>query len=350
MTKIPKGLPLDPTTKYLLDLGHKPIHEGKVRNTFKLPSVGLLPVATDRISIFDFVLNATVPRKGEYLTAITHFIMMDILKDIPNHLIPSKLNPAFNAVYDLKMTTMPDLPLGRCLVVEDLTGQLDKFELIFRMYIGGSVYKKYLTTGKVAGQKIPLNLPKWSKLEKPIFTPSTKETEGHDVNITSQKYFRAMKKLGVDAKPFISTLREACVRYHAYCAERGILILDTKYEGSSLLRKIADEILTPDSSRYTTIESWEKAVAEGKDPIFLDKEVVRIYGKKVETPFLNEKNEQIIGINNLNPKNQMHVDFVHSLTIPEEVINAAVERYQEIFQRLVGMTLDKYQKEKMGVW
>ena len=349
MTKIPKNLPLDPATKYLFGSGQSPVYRGKVRNTFKLPSNDLLQVATDRISIFDFVLNATVPRKGEYLTAITHFIMTDILKDIPNHLLPSKLNPTFNAAYDLKMITLPDLPIGRCLVVENLTGDLDEYELIFRMYIGGSVYKKYLATGKVAGQKLPPNLPKWSKLKKPIFTPSTKETEGHDVNITSQKYFRGMKRLGIDAKPFINTLRNACVRYHAYCAARGILILDTKFEGSSFLGKIADEILTPDSSRYTTIESWEKSVQEGKDPIFLDKEVVRIYGKSVGTPFFNEEKEKIVGINNLDPKNQEHVDFVHSLTIPGGVIESAGDRYKEIFERLVGMTLDEYQKEKMGV-
>jgi phosphoribosylaminoimidazole-succinocarboxamide synthase len=126
---------------------------------------------------------------------------------------------------------------------------------------------------------------------------------------------------------------------YAYAEERGIIILDTKFEAADGC--VVDEILTPDSSRFADKEDWQKALAAGKEPTFYDKEVVRQWGKQVETPF------GLTGINNLDPENDEHVAFVHSLFIPPEVIDEAGQRYHEIVLRLTGLTLEQYQKDAM---
>jgi phosphoribosylaminoimidazole-succinocarboxamide synthase len=122
----------------------------------------------------------------------------------------------------------------------------------------------------------------------------------------------------------------------------GILILDTKLEGSKY-GMIADEIFTPDSSRFTTVKDFKQAINEERDPIFFDKEPVRIWGKTIKTPF------NIIGINNLDPKNKEHVDFVHSLIVPAKIIEDTQSRYHWIFEALTGFTLASYQKKFMFI-
>ncbi len=142
-------------------------------------------------------------------------------------------------------------------------------------------------------------------------------------------------------------LIDAYMKAYAYASEKGIFILDTKFEigvcpdGSVA---IIDEGLTPDSSRFTSADDWEKAMAENRDPIFYDKEPVRVWGKTIETPFFDSKCEHIVGIHKLNPGNSDHVDFVHSLKVPEEIITATTERYCNIFQTLTDHSLENYQK------
>lgn len=308
--------------------------QGKVRDWYKLSPSLLLLVATNRISIFDFILNGEVPRKGEVLTALTHFwLTSDLFWEFPNHLEQAEGNPLKNQAVGLKIYN-PDIPLERALVVRKT--EIPPYEMIYRHHIGGSVFKKYQETGMAGGHKLPPNLPKWSVLPEPIFTPSTKAKEGHDVNIDADAYFKAMGDKGRQADKMFKAVY---MRAYAYAKEQGILILDTKFEGLDIL---ADEVLTPDSSRFTTVLDWEMAMAEGRDPIFYDKELVRIWGKGLETPWGT-------GIHNLDPNNPEHTEFVHSVVIPDNIIQETTSRYLQIFQMLVRMDLDTYQREVMRV-
>jgi phosphoribosylaminoimidazole-succinocarboxamide synthase len=268
---------------------------------------------------------------------MTHFWLTQVIMDLPNHLVLDANN--FNAAS--KLTDLfPELPVERCLVVKDFSGQLDEFELIFRKHPGGSIWKDYLETGIISGQVMPEGLTKWQCLDWAIFTPSTKEVEGHDINKEASHYFETM---GEASQEFIAALTAAYEQAYAYAKTKGILILDTKFEGSSKLGVLADEVLTPDSSRFCEISNWEESIANKKDPDFWDKQIVREWGKKVETPF------GTTGINSLDPKNQEHLDFVHSVEVPGEVIKKVSERYLEIFSKLTGMELYDYQAKKMGI-
>ncbi|MDP2932540.1 MAG: phosphoribosylaminoimidazolesuccinocarboxamide synthase, partial [bacterium] len=314
-------------------------------------SDSLLVVATDRISIFDFVLNALVPKKGEVLTALTHFWLTKVLHEFNHHLVESGTHPGFNDAWDLREDFLHALPLERCLVIEDMKGKLYPFEMIFRHHLGGSVFKSYQETGIVGGQQLPANLPKWLKLNSPLFTPSTKEDVGHDVNVDADYFYSQMAKkgMGVGARQAVYMLELAYATAYAYAQTKRILILDTKFEVASG-PKIVDEVLTPDSSRFVLKEDWELAMAEGREPNFLDKQPVRDWGAKILTPFKNEVNRMpTIGINRLSPANPSHVAFVHGLHVPEEVIADTTARYLKIFEMLTGQSLSDYQKNDMGV-
>jgi len=321
---------------------------GKVRDTYYLNDDRLLVVATDRISIFDFVLNALVPQKGEVLTALTHFWLTEVLYNFKHHLIKSDQSE-YNAAHDLQGGPFTDLPLERCLVVKNLSGCVWPFEMIYRHHIGGSIYKKYLETGMAGGQVITPNLPQWSKLDKPIFTPSTKEDVGHDVNVDADYFFRHMEEGGVRyAHEVANMLAEAYAIAYAYAEQKGILILDTKFETAAGI--IIDEIITPDSSRFVLKEDWEDAMEKRRSPDFHDKQPVRDLFMKVMTPFLNKKDgSPITGINNLDPENNEHVTFVHGLEVPEEIISGTTKRYLDIFERITGRALADYQRNAMGV-
>jgi phosphoribosylaminoimidazole-succinocarboxamide synthase len=350
MAKIPVNFQKDSLSEYLQKNGLKRISQGKVRDTYYLDEDRLLVVASDRISVFDFVLNALIPKKGEVLTALTHFWLTKILL-FENHLIPSKGNEmgfTENAAADLKENGLSELPLERCLVVKNLTGKMYPFEMIYRHHIGGSVFKSYQKTGSAGGHQLPLGLPKWSKLDSPIFTPSTKEDVGHDVNVDANYFFTEMEKAGhgSEALKTVNMLSEVYAMAYKYAEKKGILILDTKFEVAGEI--IADEILTPDSSRFALKTDWKQALAEGRDPKFHDKQPVRDVMAKVATPFFNDKNQPITGINNLNPENEEHVAFVHGLEIPEDVIAGTTERYLKIFKMITGMNLESYQLGELG--
>lgn len=224
--------------------GYPRIHQGKVRDTYRIDYELLLVLATDRLSIFDFVLPVVIPGKGMVLTALTHYWLTQVFNDYPHHLVNSDIDQKRNVIHELKYS-IPGLDLRRCLGVKDLGHEMLDFEMIFRHHIGGSVYKKYLETGMAGGHQLPLDLPKWSKLEEPIFTPSTKEDVGHDINVDAEYFFG---KVGEEGKKTIAMLTEIYKKAYALAAENGIRILDTKFEGT--LTTLADEILTPDSSRF----------------------------------------------------------------------------------------------------
>lgn len=341
MAHIPKNLLKNNwLDEYLIGHGFELVGRGKVRDTWKREEGRLLVIATDRISIFDFVLNALIPKKGEVLTAMTHFWLTEVLADFPNHLIQDRVFPNFNAALELA-DEMPELPVARCLVVEDLSGKLDSSELIFRAHLGGSVWSDYEETGIVAGQKMPEGLIKWGKLPEPIFTPSTKETEGHDINKSADYYY---SQYGFNGRHFVNQLLDFYKRAYDYAEKKGILILDTKFEGSSSLGILADEVLTPDSSRFCEGSNWQQAMEDKKEPSFLDKQVIREWGAKIETPF------GITGLKNLkDTTNPEYLKFVHGLKVPPEIIKSVSDRYFEIFLRLTGMTLSNYQSKNMGI-
>ena len=324
------------------------IHQGKVRDTYEIDERRLLMVATDRISIFDFVLPALVPQKGEVLTALTHFWLKR--KNIVGYHHLSEGYPSYAALSITHPYHDAHFPYSRALVVGKQ--KVLPFEMIFRHHLGGSIYNNYQTTGLVAGSWVPPNIPKWHILNDPLFTPSTKSDKGHDVNISRLEFHNAAFKLWrgacVVASKAEKELKEAYKKAYRYASERGILILDTKFECAGTYRDevvLVDEALTPDSSRFTTVEDWKAAMKEGRDPIFYDKEPVRQWGRGIETPLTDEKGHPVLGINNLNPENPDHVDFVHSLTIPQHIIEETTKRYKQIFKMLVGMKLEDYQEK-----
>ncbi len=348
MEKVPPTLIDDPLTIYLEQNQLNLVSRGKVRDTWKLNKNELLVVATDRISIFDFVLNTLVPHKGEVLTALTHFWANGVLSEFHHHLISSKEVPGYNAAYDW-LNTYPDIPIGRCLVVKNMKGKIYPFEMIYWAHIGGSVFAKYQQTGKAGGHDLAPGLPKWSKLDRPIFTPSTKEEVGHDINVDAFFFFKEMSAagLGNESRAVDEMLTRAYSLAYSYAESRGILILDTKFEVAGMT--IADEILTPDSSRFALKTDWEAAMKENRDPYFHDKQPVRDWGATVQTPFYTLEGKSIIGINKLNPANPDHLDFVRNLEVPNSIIADTTNRYLGIFESLTGYSLTKYQKEKMGV-
>lgn len=320
------------------------IHQGKVRDTYQVPyddDWALLAVATNRLSIFDFVLPVTVPKKGEYLTALTHFWMKKILKAFPNHLLDAQINP-FQRNHAFQIAAVcPDLPVKRSLAFRKLN--MLPYELIFRHHIGGSVWKEYLEKGTAGGEKLPPGLKKWAKLDKPVFTPSTKAESGHDVNITAEEFFKRTGKTGRDA---VDLLESAYTIAYIWAESNGIRILDTKFEiglTHSGELAIGDEILTPDSSRFTTNDDYEAAMDENRDPVFFDKEPVRAYGRKLKTPFA-KNGAEVLGINNLDPENPEHLAFVDSIIVPDAVIADMIGRYDFIFRALTGSELPEYQK------
>jgi phosphoribosylaminoimidazole-succinocarboxamide synthase len=334
MKKIPKKVRLNETSHYLIKRGFELKHQGKVRDTFCINGKELLVVATDRISIFDFVLNALIPKKGEVLTALTHFWFSKIL-DFDNHLLKSEINPSFNRAYDLKKKKLKRLNLKRGLLVRNMSADLWPFEMIFRHYIGGSVFKKYQKTGMAAGHRLEPDLPKWSKLTKPLFTPSTKEEIGHDINVDADYFYAEMKKMGhgKEAISVVKNLAEAYAMAHEYAEKKGILILDTKLEVAG--PTIVDEIFTPDSSRFVLKEDWRKSMIESRDPYFYDKQLVRNWGEE-------------LGVNELDPGNPGHLKLVHMLKMPNRIIEETSYNYLRIFEMITGYPLEEFQRKEMG--
>ena len=301
--------------------------QGKVRDTYRnFASPGMLcSVATDRLSIFDFVLPAQVTGKGEVLTALTHFWLTSIFTDVRNHLLIGDSEQGF--------------PLERALLVQKVP--ILPFELIFRKHLGGSVWKEYHMQGTAAGQTLPPNLTRWQRFEWPLFTPSTKAEVGHDENVTVESF---MAQMGAEGTQCVELLQGVYQRAYQYAESRGMLILDTKFEGGGRPFVLADEVLTPDSSRFTSVKSFEEASREGKDPTFFDKEVVRQWGRQLPTPF------GVTGIHELKPENPAHLEFVHTkVQVPQEILAETARRYQQLFTMLVGVSLNEYQATAMGI-
>ena len=281
------------------------LHRGKVRDVYLLDSERLLLVATDRLSAFDCILPTPIERKGEILTALSNFWFKRLETISDNHLLITD----FDSMPE-EVVRHPELR-GRTVVVNKTS--VYPVECVVRGYLEGSGWKDYLATGSVCGHQLPPGLKQCGRLPEPLFTPATKAAKGHDENI-SEEQMSAM--VGTDTAEKLRKLSlEIYNEASAYALERGIIIADTKFEfgldedGQILL---IDEVLTPDSSRFWTVDKYEPGHAQ---PSF-DKQFVREY---LET---------------LNWDKQPPAP-----PLPEDVAAATTERYLEAYRRLSGKEL-----------
>ena len=242
----------------------KPDAQGKVRDIYDLGDK-LLMVATDRISAFDYILDSEIPNKGRVLTQLSLF-WLDQMKDvIDNHLISAD-------VADLPEQFKPyaDYLNGRFMLVKK--AEMFPVECIVRGYLAGSGLKEYEANGTVCGIELPAGLVNSSKLPEPIFTPSTKaEIGGHDENISFERCVEIIGEENATALRDLAIKIYSLARDHA--AENGIIIADTKFEFGVIDGKIvlADEVMTPDSSRFWPGDEYEP----GKSQPSFDKQFLR---------------------------------------------------------------------------
>ncbi len=281
--------------------GCKPIARGKVRDIYDLGDA-LLIVATDRISAFDWVNPVGIPDKGKILTQMSlHWFKetSDICRD---HLISSELSdfpPEFQAA--------PEQFEHRSMLVHKC--EMFPVEFVIRGYLAGSGWKEYREHGTVCGIRLPEGLQESSKLEEPIFTPATKATDGHDINIPPEEAARIIGKEWAEA----AAAKGIALYMHAREAaeSKGILLCDTKFEfglhnGELML---ADEILTPDSSRYWPLDQYEP----GRSQPSYDKQFVRDW---LETTGWDK--------NSPPPP------------LPDEIVAKTREKYVEAYRKLTG--------------
>jgi phosphoribosylaminoimidazole-succinocarboxamide synthase len=239
------------------------VKRGKVRDIYDLGDY-LLMVITDRVSAFDVILPNGIQGKGKVLTAISVFWFKQMADIIENHIVSYEINEFPDVCQDYK-----DQLEGRSMLVRK--AEPLPVECIVRGYISGSGWKEYQNNGEICGIKLPEGLKESDRLEEPIFTPSTKAEEGHDINIPYQE---AVSILGEDTADRVRNYSLEIYRKASGIAEKkGIIIADTKFEFGFFNGKliIIDEILTPDSSRF-----WSKAdYVPGKGQDSFDKQIVR---------------------------------------------------------------------------
>lgn len=255
MTASDLGIPPAPAIE-----GAQHIHSGKVRDLYRLvdgPYAGhLLMVASDRISAFDHVLTPTIPDKGVVLTRMSLWWFEQLEDLVPNHIVS---------------TDVPTEVAGRAVICEPLA--MYPVECVARGYLTGSGLVDYRATGEVCGIPLPAGLEDGSRLPEPIFTPATKAALGdHDENVS---YDAVVAEVGEDIAARLRDLTMAVYqRAEAIARERGIILADTKLElgarpdGTMVL---ADEVLTPDSSRFWPADEWQP----GRQQPSYDKQIVR---------------------------------------------------------------------------
>ncbi len=279
---------------------------GKVRDVYCLDGDHLLFVATDRLSAFDYVLATGIPHKGRVLTQISLF-WFDFLKDIvPNHLVTADVDR-----YPAAIRQHADELRGRSMMV--MRAEMFPVECVARGYLSGSGWKEYKATGSVCGVKLPPGLKESDQLPEPLFTPATKASTGHDINIS----FEEMCKL-ID--PELSRqLRDITLRIYNkaadYARQRGIIIADTKFEFGQTAQGItlADEVLTPDSSRFWPADTYQPGKAQDS----YDKQYVRDYLEEIRW--------------NKQPP---------APALPQEVARRTSEKYIEAYRQLTGRKLE----------
>jgi len=277
---------------------------GKVRDLYSLNGQ-LLFVATDRISAFDYVLATGIPEKGRVLTQLSLF-WFDFLKDVvKNHLVTASVEQ-----YPAPLKKYADDLRGRSMLVTK--AQMIDIECVARGYLSGSGWKEYQQTGAVCGIKLPSGLKESDKLPEPIFTPATKALTGHDENISIEEM---AKRTG---KEMAEKLRDLTLKIYKtaadYAAGRGIIIADTKFEFGQTSQGLilADEVLTPDSSRFWPADKYQP----GKAQESFDKQFVRDYLEAIKW--------------NKQPP---------APSLPEDVARKTSEKYIEAYRILAGREL-----------
>ncbi|MEZ5310488.1 MAG: phosphoribosylaminoimidazolesuccinocarboxamide synthase [Microthrixaceae bacterium] len=294
------------------EIGLKEVHAGKVRHLFDAGDDRLIMVATDRLSAFDVVMAEPVPDKGRVLTAMSAFWFRELSDVIDNHLISTDLDALPESA------RRPELS-GRTMLCRRV--EMLPIESIVRGYIAGSAWKEYRNNGTIHQMPVVQGLREAEKLPEPIYTPSTKAEFGtHDENIT---FDRAAEIVGGDLAEQVREVSLAVFRRATVQAESsGFLLADTKFEFGLVTNEdgskelvLADEVLTPDSSRFWAVEDW----SPGATPQGFDKQPVR--------------------------------DFLESLywdkrppapPLPVDVIAATSQRYREAYERITGLSLDDW--------
>jgi phosphoribosylaminoimidazole-succinocarboxamide synthase len=298
----PEVLPSIPPAPSIAGAQH--LHSGKVRDLYELPGGELLMVASDRISIFDFVLDTTIPDKGEILTRMSLWWFDQLADLVPNHVIS---------------TEVPDAVRGRAVVCERLA--MYPVECVARGYLTGSGLLDYRAGGEVCGIALPAGLEDGSRLPAPIFTPATKAELGdHDENVS---YDDIVVTIGSERAAELRDLTlEVYARAEGIARERGIILADTKLEfgastgstsGKAGTTVLADEVLTPDSSRFWPAAEW----APGRTQASYDKQIVRNWALSPESGWDRSTGEA-------------------PPPVPQEVVDRTRSRYVEAYELLTG--------------
>ena len=290
---------------YKLELPH--VYSGKVRDIYDAGNNQYLMVTSDRISAFDVVMNQPVPDKGRVLMAMSAFWFQHFSTSMKSHLISTDLS-------DFPVSAQVPEIAGRSMLVKKV--DMLPIECIVRGYITGSAWKEYKANGTMHGTPLPTNLQESEKLPEPVFTPSTKAEDGlHDENIS---FTQAADIVGLEIAELAKQKSlELYSQGAEYALERGIIIADTKFEMGFVDGElvIADEVLTPDSSRFWAKDEWKP----GTTPPSFDKQPVR--------------------------------DFLDGLDwdksppppeLPDEVITASSKRYREGYEKISGKNLDDW--------
>lgn len=285
---------------YVVDLPH--VYSGKVRDIYDAGDSRLLMITSDRISAFDVVMNEPVRHKGRVLTAISAFWFEQVADVVGSHLISTDIAevPAAAGVSDLE---------GRIMLTH--RAEMLPVECIVRGYITGSAWKEYCRSGTMHGTTMPDGLREADRLPEPVFTPSTKAEDGlHDENVD---FDRAVELLGAElAEQVRAVSLDLYRRGAALAAERGVIVADTKFEFGLVDGElvVADEMLTPDSSRFWPAEEWRP----GSAPPSFDKQPVRDFLETLDWP-----------------------KTYPPPALPVEVIAATEARYVEAYERITGL-------------
>jgi len=287
------------------DIPDLPVHRGKVRDVYDLGD-RLLLVATDRISAYDVVMPNGIPDKGKVLTKVSRFWFDGFAESVPHHMlamVEDEVPP--------ELADRADQLRGRAMICKKL--EMVPIECVVRGYLAGSGWKEYQQSQAICGIPLPAGLRQCDKLPKPIFTPSIKAEQGHDRNIS---FDEACRIAGGD---LMRVLRDRSLAVYEQAAEyaqkQGIIIADTKFEwgldGDQVV--LADEVLTPDSSRFWPADRYKP----GRDQESFDKQYVRDYLEELCSRGEWDKKPP-------------------APELPEEIVFHTARKYGEAYQRLVG--------------
>jgi phosphoribosylaminoimidazole-succinocarboxamide synthase len=278
---------------------------GKVRDIYEVGQ-DLLFIASDRISAFDHILATEIPDKGKVLTQLSLF-WFEFLRDVvPNHVITARVED-----YPEPLRDSAERLRGRSMLVR--RAQMFPIECVARGYLSGSGWKEYQQTGSVCEIQLPAGLRESDRLPQPIFTPATKSSSGHDINISFEQ---TAKIIGDN---HANRLRELTLTIYnlasRYALQRGVIVADTKFEFGLIKGKIvlADEVLTPDSSRFWPAESYRP----GGPQLSYDKQFVRDYLESIHW----DKNPP-------------------APSLPRDVVAKTREKYLQAYRQLSGKELE----------